>query len=299
MHLQCGNCGAELVVDGTQRTATCPYCASPSVIERPASHERPAPTFSLGFALDGERARAAVRRWQTSRGFFADSGIASAEIDAIRGIYVPAYLYSAFARSSYSAEIGENYQETQTYTTMVNGKMQVRTRTVTKTEWRSLAGAHAAYVLDVIVTASRALGNPELERLEPFDLRALRRYTPALLSGWIAEEPTLGPAECLHLARGEANGRIGQMLNAFMPGDSHRGLTYSFQLEHETADLVHVPVWVLAVRHHPEKPPLRVLVNGQTGLVFGVAPRSWWKIALVALVVVLALAGLFLAARYA
>jgi hypothetical protein len=38
-------------------------------------------------------------------------------------------------------------------------------------------------------------------------------------------------------------------------------------------------VWVCAVRHHPQKEPVRLLVNGQTGAVHGRVPVSWGKIA--------------------
>jgi hypothetical protein len=56
-----------------------------------------------------------------------------------------------------------------------------------------------------------------------------------------------------------------------------------------------VPIWVLAVRYRPDRPPARLLVNGQTGRVTGKAPTSWVKIALllvtVALVVTLVVLG--------
>src|SRR5690606_16192924 len=118
-----------------------------------------------------------------TRGFFRDPKLKTASISEMRGVYVPAYLYAAIAHSSYSASIGEEYQETETYTTTVNGKTVTRTRTVTKTEWRPLSGRHSAYVMDVIVTASRGLPNAELEAVEPFDLRQMRRYDGALISG--------------------------------------------------------------------------------------------------------------------
>ncbi len=47
-------------------------------------------------------------------------------------------------------------------------------------------------------------------------------------------------------------------------------------------DLTLVPIWVFAVRYDEKKPPLRILVNGQTGKVFGKIPISWAKIALIA-----------------
>ena len=118
-----------------------------------------------------------------------------------------------------------------------------------------------------------------LEAVEPFDLRLLRRYDAALISGWAAEEPSRSQAECLRLAREEASAKTGRTLAKLMPGDSHRGLVYQTTVEWETLDPVLIPVWVLAVRYREDQPPLRVVVNGQTGVAAGKAPLSRWKIA--------------------
>ncbi|KYF46956.1 hypothetical protein BE04_30055, partial [Sorangium cellulosum] len=297
MQLECETCGASLRVEADQRTAACPYCASPSVVERPPSNDRPSPHFVLGFAMARESAQGAVAAWLGKRSLFVQSSVKRGTIDAIRGVYTPAYLYSAMAQTRYAAQIGENYQETETYTTTDDkGNTVTRTRVVTRTEHRHLEGQRATYVMDVLVVASRAVQNAELEALEPFDLRTMRRYTPAVLSGWVAEEPTLTQAECYALARREALEKIGRDLQGFMPGDSHHGLTHETHLDQETLELIYVPqetleliyvpLWVLAIRHDPRKPPFRVLINGQTGAIHGKAPLSWVKIALAVLLAI-------------
>jgi hypothetical protein len=290
LHLGCPSCGAQLVVEPALRTMRCPYCAAPSVVERPPVPGIPEPVFALGFALTHVAAREHVARWLKSRNPFTRSGIRSAEPGEVRGVYVPAYLYSVLAQTRFRASIGENYQEQETYTTTENGKTVTRTRTVTRTEWRSLGGELAGYVADVLVTASTGLRNDELEALEPFDLRGLARYTPALVSGWVAEEPSLTPAQCLAQARKEAEERVGERLGRFMPGDSHRELEHESRLEWEAVDMCLLPVWVLAVRYAEDAPPLRVLVNGQTGEVHGKAPLSVWKVTAAVLVVLLLVA---------
>lgn len=287
MHLECQTCGASLLVDPNQRTALCPYCASPSVVERPPSQDRPHPHFVVGFTMTKEGAQGSVKEWLGRRSFFVQSSVKTGTVEAIKGVYTPAYLYSAMATSNYSAQIGENYQETETYTdTDSNGNTVVKTRTVTKTEYRYLSGQHSCYVSDVLVTGSRVVPNEELESIEPFDLRMMRRYTPAVISGWIAEEPSMALQECYQLARGETMAKISAELESFMPGDSHQGLTFNTVLDRETTELIYVPIWVLAIRHDPQKPPFRVLINGQTGKIYGKAPLSWVKIILAILVVI-------------
>ncbi|ATB51431.1 hypothetical protein [Corallococcus macrosporus] len=297
LHLECQSCGARLVLEPALRTTRCPYCAAPAVVERPPVPGVPEPVFALGFALTHTAAQEHVARWLRSRSRFTRSGIRSAAPGEVRGVYVPAYLYSVLAQARYRASIGENYQETETYAvTDEDGKTHLRTRTVTRVEWRPLEGELASYVADVLVTASKGLENAELEALEPFDLRGLARYTPALISGWVAEEPSLTLARCQAQARSEAVDRVRGLLSRFMPGDSHKDLVHQSRLDWEALDVCLLPVWVLAVKYAEDAPPLRVLVNGQTGAVHGKAPISPWKVlaAVVTLLAVLAMGGWFM-----
>jgi len=275
IEIECRGCGAKLLVEPQLRTAHCPYCDSPAVIERPPSVDRPDPSFVVGFVLDEKAARARVAAWLRSRGPFTPGAFKKAAPHKTRAVYLPVYLYGVVARTSFAADIGENYTEQQRYTTTdAKGRAVVRTRTVTRTEWRELAGEHAGYVIDVMVTASGGLPNAALAAIEPFDLRALRRYTPAVLSGWIAEEPSLDRASCLELARAEAAAEVTRRLEAFMPGDSHRNVRPRMDFHDEMLDLVLVPLWVFAVRPDADKPPIRIVVNGQTGKLEGKVPTS-------------------------
>lgn len=291
--LRCQSCGSTLLAHADLLATICPYCASPSVLQRPPAPNRPIPTFTIGFALDQQQAVKLVKRWIGSSHWFARSDFKRAAPDLTRGVYLPAYLYSALAESTYSASIGENYTETETYrTTDSNGKRVTRTRTVTKTEWRPLNGNHACYVLDVIVTASQGVSNAALEAIEPFDLRGLRRYSAQLVSGWLAEEPSRDQSTCFDLAHSETKAKVGKRLKGFMPGDSHRNLQFHTELARETIDLALLPVWCFAVRYDETLPPVQILVNGQTGRVGGQVPVSKLKVSIVVVAVIGLLIGI-------
>jgi hypothetical protein len=263
------------------------------VVQRPPTPDRPPPTFALGFTQTPQKARELARQNLLRRSFWAPSSVRNASVEDLRGIYVPAWLYSGLAESHFSASIGENYTETETYTTTENGKTVTKTRQVTRTEWRSLEGRHAEYFPDVLVSASSGLPNDELEHIEPFDLRALRRYDDALVAGWISEEPSLPQQQCLEQARAEVTALLRKRLAAFMPGDSHRNLQYSTQFAQESLVVCLLPVWVLAMRHDPKSPLLRFLVNGQTGEVYGRVPVSWVKVFIAVVLALLVLGGLY------
>ena len=293
VEISCQACGSTLLLESHLRTTVCPYCASPSVIERPPSANRPAPSFVVGFVVNHDRAAAAVRDWINSSSIFARSDFKQAAPELTRGVYLPAYLYGAIADSNYSARIGENYTETETYTTTDSkGNTVTRTRTVTKTEYRSLSGQHSTYI---VVTASAGVTNDALEAVEPFDLRALRRYDPSFISGWLAEDPSRSKDDCFHLSHDESVEKVGHMLHDFMPGDSHRDLQFETHLSQEVIDLVLLPVWSFAVRYAENQPPVQILVNGQTGRVGGKVPISAIKVTIAVMVGLVVVGGFILA----
>ena len=113
---------------------------------------------------------------------------------------------------------------------------------------------------------------------------------PSVLPGWIAEEASLESIACMEMARKEAVAEVGASLSKFMPGDTHSDLKFTTHFDREGADLVLVPIWVLALRWNPQKPALRILINGESALVGGDAPKSPLKIA-AAIITGLAVAG--------
>jgi hypothetical protein len=291
----CGQCGAGLWFTGVH-TETCPYCASGNFVERPPTANQPRPALIVAFTADCEGARRQLDRWLGSRTWFADARIRRARVEDLRGIYVPAYLYSAVAHTDYTASIGEHYTVTETReTTDADGHKSTETRSVTRTEYRPLAGHHVGYITDVLVSASAGLADAELHAIEPYDLLHVRRYSPVVTTGWIAEEFSRTPDDCRRASRGEALDEVGLRLRRFMPGDSHSDLSWRTQVAWESLDPVLVPVWVLAVRYRDDRPLLRVVINGQTGAIAGKVPLAWWKVAIATGVAAIAIAALILA----
>jgi hypothetical protein len=176
VELQCGSCGAQLRIDPGQRTARCPFCDAPSVVDRPAAPGRPMPVFALGFAVEREAATRAVRDWIRSRRM-APFGLRNLAVERMSGVYLPAYLYSATANSRYEASIAEKYKKVRIERDDDGYSVGRRE----ETEYRDLTGRHVASLADILVTASHNVSNEEIQAIEPFDLGRLRRYTPALL----------------------------------------------------------------------------------------------------------------------
>jgi hypothetical protein len=272
--LQCESCGARIVVESGQITLRCLFCDAPGVVSRPAATGRRRPVFTLGFSVETDAAARAVKEW-IGRQKMAPFGLKKAAAELTTGVYLPAYLYSATAETNYRASIAEKYEKFGVKDKSDDG---VTLGNREETEYCDLAGRRVAYVADVLVTASRNVTNQELQAVEPFDLGKLRRYAPTLVAGWTAEEPSLSADECLRLARAEVEASIPDALRDFMPGDGVSSLRHGTEFAEESLDAVLVPVWIFAMRYDARKPPLRILVNGQTGKASGIVPFSWGKL---------------------
>ncbi len=285
-YLRCKNCGAEIGVDPGQRSYLCPFCESTYVVEfTPEQSGRQAPEFVIGFALTPEQALEQFRRWIGQGGWFRPADLRTARVeDKLRGVYVPFWSFSMLAESHWSAQIGEYWYRTETYTTRKNGKTVTRTRQVRETEWWPLRGRHHHYYSGYLVSGSRGLPQREADQLKPFHLAALKRYQPYFLAGWMCEEYSLPREEALRICQAEFYRREQERVARFLPGDTHSDLQVATQFSRVSSDLILLPIYMLSYRYGQRR--FRFLVNGQTGKVYGEKPVSWPRIAVALLVAV-------------
>ncbi len=291
---QCKNCGAQVTVDPSQRSYTCPFCDSTYVIEIPAAqsdHRRP--EFVIGFAVTQTAAIEKFQTWLTQSGWFRPGDLTTAQIsDKLRGVYLPFWSFSMLAESRWSAKIGEYWYRTETYTVTEDGKSVTKTRQVQETEWWPLSGLHHNYYSGFLVSGSKGLPQQEAERLKPFHLPALKRYEPSYLAGWLSEEYSVAAEQALEVCKQQFNQWEQQSIKQFLPGDTQSGLSAQTEFSDVSSDLILLPVFLLSYRYKDKL--FRFLVNGQTGHMVGDKPLSWIRIAIAIAGGVLAVLMLFL-----
>ena len=279
-HLRCENCGAEVTTDAAQRSYVCAFCDSTYVVEfSPKTTGRQRPEFVIGFAVTPEQALQKFRDWLGNNAWFHPSDLDRATIaDKMKGVYIPFWSFSMLAHSQWSAEIGEYWQRRESYTTMVDGKMVRRTRTVTETEWWPLSGRHHHYYHGFLVSGSRGLPQQYAERIKPFQLPAMKRYEPYFLAGWLCEEYSVDRERALAVSKKVFLEQEHARVAAFMPGDRHHRLQVRTNFNEINSDLCLLPVYVLSYRYNNQL--YRFLINGQTGKTAGDKPISKTKIAI-------------------
>lgn len=281
---QCNNCGAEVAIDPDQRSYVCAFCDSAYVVELPeAETDRQPPEFVIGFAVTREAAHEKFKRWIGTNNWFRPDDLSRAQIaEKLRGVYLPFWSFSMLAQSRWSAEIGEHWWRTETYTTMEKGKLVTKTRRVQETEWWNLAGGHHEYYSGYLVSDSRGLNQADAELVKPFHLPALRRYEPFYLAGWLSEEYSIDREAALAVCQQEFLRREHDNVAAHLPGDTYRELRVETEMSDVNSDLILLPVYLLSYRYRDKL--YRFLINGQTGKTVGYKPWSWLKIGLAAAV---------------
>jgi hypothetical protein len=272
---RCENCGAEVRCERDARSTACPFCAAPYVVQYdPEQSGRQSPEFAIGFTVPAEKAEAIYRDWLRSGGLFrpGDLGL-TAQAEGLRGIYLPFWSFSVKAESAWSARIGEYWYRTETYTeTDAKGNTVTKTRQVQETEWWPLEGAHHAYYSFYLVSGSKGLPQEVSEWIQPFQLLALKRYTPKFLAGWLSEEYSIDRDSAYTLSDEEFRRREQAAIGAFLPGDTHASLQVETTFANINSDLILLPIYLRSYQYKGKL--YRTLINGQTGKISGEKPVS-------------------------
>lgn len=292
--LQCRGCGAEVATSLDQRSYTCPFCDTSIVVEVPLADGRQRPEFVIGFSVSAEQAKEKFWNWLKENSWYRPGDLAQQAIaEKQRGIYLPFWHFSMDASSAWTAQIGQYWYRTETYTTTdANGRKQTHTRQIREIEWFPLQGEHQRYYFGFMVPATRGINFEESRAIQPYQLSSLARYQPHYLAGWMAEEYSIDREAAADKAMEEFRRRQGQEIAYFLPGDEQRSLQVRTQMQINGSDLVLLPVHVLSYRYQGQV--FRFLVNGQTGKIVGQKPISKRRITALIIVVILIIFSLIL-----
>ena len=274
----CESCGARIELPPNVTSGPCPFCTR-TVVATGLSVKHVKPRSLLPFAVNRAAARARFSAW-IGRLWFAPRDLKkAAAIDgALTGVYLPYWTYDAGALTDYTGQRGEHYYVTETYTTMVNGKPQVRTRQVQKTRWYPAAGRVRDTFDDLLVPGSTTIERGRLDKLTPWDLDALVPYADEYLAGFRAESYTVDLPGGFERAKAMMLPRIRATIRRDIGGDVQRIATMRSAYHDITFKHLLLPVWICAYRYKGRL--FQILINARTGEVVGDRPYSWAKITL-------------------
>jgi len=295
--VQCETCGAISEHDPKIAASDCAFCGSDQLHLYNATEDLIRPESVLPFMVNKDKAAGDFKGWVSGLWFRPNALKKMSRLAKVDGVYVPAWTFDAETRSSWRAEAGHYYYETETYTEMVDGKPQRKTRQVRKTRWVPANGSRRDSFDDVMVSASKGLEQSLFNGLLPFNLGELRGYSTQFLAGFTAERYQVNLESGFQIAKSQMDATIQSNCASDVPGDTHRNLRVSSRYSDETFKHVLLPIWIAAYDYQGKV--YRYLVNGQSGKLHGTAPYSVVKIAaavifaILVIVIIVALGSYF------
>jgi len=280
MSFRCNQCGASMSYDASAKTLRCPFCGSEKMSSR-ADARTLKPDGIVPFRVEQSQAESLLREW-LSRGFWKPGDASQSSIvSKVTQVYVPFWVFSATTETAWTAD-------SSAVTAGARGN------------WRPMSGTRVGTYDGVLVCASGTLTPAEVQEIAPFELAHAVPPDSLDLRNVIVEE--------FRVTRRNARGRAAALVEQYeasqsqqsVPG-SVRNLNANVRIQDMRCFPMLIPIWIMVYQYRDQ--PYRVLVNGQTGEVYGTAPFSYAKLTgviagmIVLVFVVIVIVALFASTR--
>lgn len=283
--VRCQSCQAITVFEPHRVAQRCAFCGSSALIDYQELRAPIRPESLLPFKITESQVREAAHAWYGTRWFAPNQLKRAALNDQVHGFYLPFWTFDAQAHCPWTAEAGYFYYVTESYTDS-NGKSQIRQ--VQRTRWEDAAGVVEHFFDDKLVPASRGVAAALMKRIEPFPtVDQLTPYAPSYLSGWVVEQYQIDLAAAAASAQAEMDADLRARCSREVPGDTQRGLSIDPVYSGQTYKHILLPVWLLTYNYLGS--PYQIIINGATGAIAGRYPKSWIKITLLVIAIILAI----------
>ena len=288
LEVQCQSCGATSIFTPPEVAGRCEFCGVQIVAQPKSADPILTPGGLLPFCITQQQASSELRGWLSSR-WFAPNGLKRfAQPEAIHGVYLPFWTYDTNTTTDYTGQRGEHYFETETYYERDSqGNQVARTRQVMRTRWYPASGTVTGSFDDVLITAALSLSADHLSALEPWDLKELRPYDPAFLSGFKAQRYQVALQQGFERAKEVIAPAIEHEVRSDIGGDVQTISSLATDYSEVTFKHLLLPVYAGAYRYNGKV--FQIVVNGRTGEIQGQRPYSVWKIGLLVVSVLFAI----------
>ena len=248
----CPQCGGEIVSTDNSAAEFCTFCGASTILHSRLRNEK-RPGYIIPFKQTKEDCKNAYGKLMKKAIFAPDALKDPKYIDGFRGIYMP---YWAF------------YVEQQG-TFEMDGKKTRRRGDYIITDHYDLKGEVEGYYKGLSYDASSSFDDNISEKLAPFDVKGMKAFTPAFLSGFYADTADVDSENYRAEAENFAIEETVKKINAApeFAGILDKGSVRSGDLGTHTkeVDSTMFPVWFMSYRNGGRV--AYATVNGQTGKV--------------------------------
>jgi DNA-directed RNA polymerase subunit RPC12/RpoP len=255
LSFRCDQCSASMSYDASAKSLRCPFCGSTRMTARPDARTLK-PSGVVPFRIPLLEVETRLRHW-LSQGFWKPGDASqSSVIQKVTQVYVPFWVFSGTTETAWTGD-------TSAVSMGARGT------------WRPVSGTRTGSYRNILVGASGTLTPLEVQEIAPFELSEAVAPESMDLQNVIVEE--------FRVTRRDARGQAAALLDRYeaeearrlIPGSS-RNVGVNVRIQNMQSVPVLLPIWIMV--YHYRNQAFRVLVNGQTGEVYGTAPFSYAKL---------------------
>ena len=255
MSFRCDQCGASMSYDASAKSLRCPFCASTKMTARPDARTLK-PSGVVPFRVEQSQVEGLLRQW-LSQGFWKPGDASQRSVvSKVTSVFVPFWVFSATTETAWTAD-------SSAVTPGARGN------------WRPLSGTHNNNYEGLLVGASGTLTPLEIQEIAPFDLEQLVAPETLDLDNVIVEEFRVPRRDARMNAAALVESYEADQSQQNVPG-STRNLQVNVRIQNMRSVPLLLPIWIMVYQYRDK--PFRVLVNGQTGELYGAAPFSYAKL---------------------
>ena len=261
---KCQNCGAEIVADNETAATFCVYCGNTAILKSKLSGQFK-PDLIIPFKKEKQIAINAFKNLSNGRPFLPDDFNDPNNIEKIRGIYIPFWIYDMEICGGIEGR-GQ----------IVSSWSRGDTR-YTKTDYYKIFRDGSIRFKKIPVDGSSRFDNDIMSSIEPFNYEELVPYNHAYLSGFLAERYDIDGDVLI----GDAVTRAVESTKATFLSDAMGFSSKTIYTSNLLANDVKkqyalFPVWMVNVKYKDKY--YLFAMNGQTGEFIGNMPVDKKKV---------------------
>lgn len=260
----CPTCGGVLTIEQFDSSTKCPYCDNYLIFEERVTGEYK-PAHIIPFKLDQEDAVNAMDEAFSKRLFAPASFLDEKTLQALKGHYVPFYLYDYEVNAQMSGQ-GTKVRSWR------SGNY-----TYTETSYYEVVRRIRAEYENIPVDASIKMPDEIMDLLEPFDYKDFKEFQPTFMSGFFGEIYNNVASFFEERAKKKVKSSVETIMSESVTGYSTFRKEFTDIKEGEgKSEYVLLPVWKYTYAYGGKD--YDYYVNGQNGKVVGTTPISAKKV---------------------
>ena len=280
----CQSCGAEIIADNETSATFCVYCGNTTILRNKLDGDFK-PDYVIPFKKEKKEATEAFKSLSKGRLFVPKDFTKPENIEKIRGIYIPFWLYDF----DIVGDIDGTATKVQTWTT---GDTQY-----TKTDTYHVERAASMSFYKVPVDGSTRFDNDIMDTIQPYDYKELIKYNHAYLSGFYAERYDQDKKELQNIPEGRAKKTVETELTNDIKGYAAKNIkNKNINSKLNNVKYALLPVWMVNVKYKDKQ--YLFAMNGQNGKFIGDIPLDKTKVTIYTILCFIIIALIILGISY-